>query len=165
MATRRDGGFTLIELLIVCTVVGILAAMATPLLLRAKVAANESSALGSLRAINNAETNFATTCAINSYAVNIPLLVAQSYLSPDMGFNPKSGFNFAIRAGLGAQPGPPDCTGAATVTAYYATGRPMAPTTGRRGFATNMAGTIWQDTTGVPPPEPFAAAGTIEPIQ
>ncbi len=165
MTTRRDGGFTLIELLIVCAVAGILAALATPLLLRAKVAANESSAIASLRAINSAEANFASTCAANAYAVNLPLLVAQDYLSPDMGFNPKSGFNFAILAGLGAQPSDPDCTGAATVSAYYASGHPMAPTTGRRGFATNMTGTIWQDESGVPPPEPFTAAGTIAPIQ
>lgn len=164
MASRRDGGFTLIELLIVVAVAGILAALATPLLMRAKSAANESSALGSLRAINTAEANFATTCAVGGYAVNIPLLVAQSYLSPDMGFNPKSGFLFALQAGAGAQPGPTDCTGAATVTAYYATGRPLAVTTGRRAFATNMSGTIWQDTSGVPPPEPFTAAGTITTI-
>jgi hypothetical protein len=37
--------------------------------------------------------------------------------------------------------------------------------TGQRAFATNQTGTVWQDTTGVPPVEPFAIAGTVSPIQ
>lgn len=164
MADRREDGFTLIELLLVVAIAGILAAMATPLLLRAKVSANEASAVGSLRAISTAEANFSTTCGSGGYAVNIPMLIAREFLSPDMGFNPKSGYNFALLAGDGAQPGPPDCTGAATVTAYYASGRPLGPNTGRRGFATNGQGTIWEDTSGVPPAEPFTEGGTVSPI-
>lgn len=163
--TSPADGFTLIELLIVVTVIGILAAMGVPFLLAARAAANESSAIGSLRAMNTAESNYAVTCAAGAYNLNIPHLVAQEYLSPDMGFNPKSGYNFAMQASAGAQAGPGDCTGAATVTAYYATGRPMATTTGRRGFATDAGGTIWQDSSGVPPAEPFAVAGTVSTIQ
>ena len=151
MRTTAARGFTLVELLLVVAIIGILAGLAAPFMIQAKAAANESSAIGSLRAINSAEANFATTCAPGGYAVNIPLLVAQNYLSPDMGFNPKSGFNFALRAGAGATPGPVDCTGAATVTTYYASGRPLSASTGRRAFATNSAGTIWPDITAVPP--------------
>ena len=80
-------------------------------MLAAKASANESSAIGSLRALNNAEANYAATCAGGAFAVNIPLLVAQNYLSPDMGFNPKSGYNFGLQAGHDADAGPTDCTG------------------------------------------------------
>jgi type IV pilus assembly protein PilA len=164
-AGRASAGFTLIELLIVVAIVGILAGLGVPFLLEAKAAANESSAIASLRAINSAEANYAATCASGAYAVNIPGLVAQNYLSPDMGFNPKSGYNFALQAGHDAGAGPTDCAGNATVSAYYATGRPLSSGSGHRGFATNAQASIWQDLSGTPPTEPFTAAGTVSPIQ
>jgi type IV pilus assembly protein PilA len=159
-------GFTLLELLIVCAIIAILAALGVPFLLSAKASANESSAIGSMRAINSAETNYSVTCGGGGYNVNLPQLVADAYLSPDMGFNPKSGYNFALQAADGALPGAADCAGAATLTGYYASGRPVSiPASGRRAFATGLGGTIWQDTTGVPPPEPFVAGGTVSTIQ
>ncbi|MBZ5660450.1 MAG: prepilin-type N-terminal cleavage/methylation domain-containing protein, partial [Acidobacteriia bacterium] len=76
---NKQKGFSLIELLIVVAIILIIAAIAIPNLLRSKMAANEASAVGSLRTINTASVAFSTT--YGNYPTKLPDLATGSTVS------------------------------------------------------------------------------------
>ncbi|HXW05491.1 MAG TPA: type II secretion system protein [Vicinamibacterales bacterium] len=168
---RGEAGFSLIDMLFVVALIGLVSTLAIPGLMRARGAAQASSALGTLRVINSAQLSFAITCGLGFYAPDLPTLgvappgSVEGFVPAELGSAPtfvKSGYNFSM-AGTAVGGAPATCNGAgpgSTSSGYAAVADPLDLTPPARFFGTNADGTIYEDTasylatmpeTGAPP--------------
>jgi len=155
---KKQKGFSLIELLIVVAIILIIAAIAIPNLLRSRIAANEASAVGSLRSINTAEVTYASTypaqgfadalaklgppaagAAVSSAAAGtIDAVLGCPGAAASGGTCPKSGYNITLSSAA-----------ATPRTSYVSQAIPITVgQSGQRAFCSSGDGVIHFDPTG-----------------
>jgi type IV pilus assembly protein PilA len=141
---KKQKGFSLIELLIVVAIILIIAAIAIPNLIKSKMAANEASAVGSVRTINTSEVAFASACPNLGFTGTLtdfnnagPCPGAQGLLDSQLVTGTKSGYTFALAPGAGAP-----------VASYTVTATPNNATSGTRSFFSDESGVIRYNAAG-----------------
>ncbi len=111
---QKEKGFSLIELLIVVAIILIIAAIAIPNLLRARIASNESSAVASVRTVNTAQISYNSAYSSVGYSSSLANLSGSSCSPPSstsaclidtqLASGSKSGYSFGIQ-GVNGTPG------------------------------------------------------------
>jgi hypothetical protein len=137
---------------------------------------NEASAIGSLRAINSAQSTYASSCANGNYSATLAALVTpptaggQAFISPDLNADPTIKSGYTVTLGVGgttATTGVMSChtTPVAVYPGYTGTADPVSTSTGTRQFATDAKGTIFYS--NAPTAAGVAATGVTSttPIQ
>jgi prepilin-type N-terminal cleavage/methylation domain-containing protein len=140
---NKQKGFSLIELLIVVAIILIIAAIAIPNLMRSKMAANEASAVASLRTLNTSIVAYSTTYATDPPTLTAlgpsaaPSSTAADLVDSLLGTDPaqKSGYTLTYAAVAGTP-----------ITQYTILAAPQSTSTGQRKFFTDQSGVIRQTT-------------------
>jgi prepilin-type N-terminal cleavage/methylation domain-containing protein len=176
---KRDAGFTLIEIALVATIVGIVAAIAIPRVIRARGAALEASTIGALRRVHSAQTAYASSCGGGFYASTIPVLARRPtaggppFIGPPFIANQTDtqGYRIRFSAGPTAPTSRQTCNGLAAgqaLQSYFVEAGPLQ--TGASGFVTRYfgvtpSGVIYQSTRRVNPVFVGEPAPPARPIQ
>ena len=157
-AVNGESGFTLIDLLFTASVICLIATMAVPGLLRARGAAQSSSAVGTLRVVNSAQLSFAVTCGSGFYSPNfqtlgvLPPNSITAFLPPELSSGAsftKQGYSFTL-TGTSLPGAPATCNGlpaGGSAPGYTATADPLDGVGNPHYYATNADGTIYVNAT------------------